>query len=170
MCASHIQLCSRNYGFPDDCVFAKFHHAQGVSEPRASVSPRRAFSRVVPDSIGSVLRPQTRIFQFVMFPISGCLDMRKLLPGTFQDFMFGILTKWACFLKNVETLTCKLYIYIHTYIVGKYHIWLDIYIFCWFQSLPAGCVCVRAACGASATSEKHGPGFWNMDFVICEWF
>jgi len=29
---------SRKYGFPDYCIFAKFHHAQGVSQPCASVS------------------------------------------------------------------------------------------------------------------------------------
>ena len=27
--------CPRKYGFPDDCIFAKFHHAQGVSQPCA---------------------------------------------------------------------------------------------------------------------------------------
>ena len=30
---------------------------------------------------------------------------------------------------------------------------------------PALCVCVAAACGASATSEKHVPGFWELDLV-----
>ena len=34
-----------------------------------------------------------------------------------------------------------------------------------FQKLPAGCVCVAAACGASATSEKHAPGF--LEQVSC---
>ena len=34
-----------------------------------------------------------------------------------------------------------------------------------FQGLPAGCVCVVAACGASATSEKTRPGF--LEHVSC---
>jgi len=33
------------------------------------------------------------------------------------------------------------------------------------NNIPALCVCVRAACGASATSEKHVPGFRHMCFV-----
>ena len=48
--------------------------------------------------------------------------------------------------------------------------WLDIYLSYQFQGLPAGCVCVRAACGASATSKKHAPGFWNLDFVTVQRF
>jgi len=39
---------------------------------------------------------------------------------------------------------------------------LGIYLFCWFQSLTAGCVCVQAACGALATSEKTGP--WILEY------
>ena len=31
-----------------------------------------------------------------------------------------------------------------------------------FQSLPALCSCVTAACGASATSEKHAMEVWSM--------
>ena len=45
------------------------------------------------------------------------------------------------------------------------HMWLEIYLSYRFHGLPALCVCVRAACGASATSEKTHPGFWNMYFV-----
>jgi len=30
--------CSRKYGFTDYCIFAKLHHAQGVSQPCASAS------------------------------------------------------------------------------------------------------------------------------------
>jgi len=40
---------------------------------------------------------------------------------------------------------------------------LHLFLFCCFQGLPAGCVCVRAACGASATSEKKTP----LDFGTC---
>jgi len=64
-------------------------------------------SRVVPDSIGSVLRPQTLIFLFVIFPIYGFVDMQKLLPGTFQDFNFDIL-KYIYFSRNQPIETCVL--------------------------------------------------------------
>ena len=73
-------------------------------------------TRVVPDSIGSVLHQTQLCFRcFLCFPISGFLDMRKLLPCTFQDFNFDIL-KSEHFSKNVEMLTCKLYIAIYIYI------------------------------------------------------
>ena len=52
------------------------------------------------------------------------------------------------FLKNVER-------------VG--YIFLEICVFHRFQSLPALCVCVAAACGASAPSEKTRP--WS--FGVC---
>ena len=38
-------------------------------------------------------------------------------------------------------------------------------IFCRFQPPQALCVCVRAACGASATSEKTRP--WILEHVFC---
>jgi hypothetical protein len=44
------------------------------------------------------------------------------------------------------------------------YILLESYLFCRFQGLPAGCVCVAAACGASATSEKTRP--WNFGAYI----
>jgi len=41
---------------------------------------------------------------FMFFPISGFLDMRKLLPGTFQDFKVDILKSKHVFenVGNVE--------------------------------------------------------------------
>ena len=49
-----------------------------------------------------------------MFPISGFLDMRKLLPGTFQDFMFYIVNSQD-FWRNKKR-TCPLGI--HFFLVG----------------------------------------------------
>jgi len=46
------------------------------------------------------------------------------------------------------------------------HMWLEIYLSYQFHGLPAGCVCVAAACGASATSKKNTPlDFGNMPFM-----
>jgi len=42
-----------------------------------------------------------------------------------------------------------------------------IYLICFFfavHGLPAGYVCVRAACGTSATSKRHTPGCLKMHF------
>jgi len=36
-------------------------------------------------------------------------------------------------------------------------LFLEVYIFGWFQSFPAVCVCVRVACGALAISENTTP-------------
>ena len=76
-------------------------------------------------------------------------------------FKISILTCWKVniFWKMLNMLSCKLYI------VRNCNILLEFYLFCWFQSLPAGCVCVRAACGASATSEKTCP--WMLEDVFC---
>ena len=41
----------------------------------------------------------------------------------------------------------------------------EIDVFCRFQGPTALCVCVAAACGASAPSEKHTPGF--VEHVSC---
>ena len=53
----------------------------------------------------------------------------------------------------------------------NYHMWLEIKLLCRFQGPPALCVCVRAACGAAATSENtHTLEFGSMylvEFVIC---
>ena len=57
--------------------------------------------------------PNTWIFRAP--PTSGFLDLRKLLPGTFQDFNCDILES-KHLLKHVDTLTCKQYIYIYIYI------------------------------------------------------
>jgi len=43
---------------------------------------------------------------------------------------------------------------------------LEIYLLCWFQGLPAGCVCVWAACGASTTSETK-TRTWILEHVFC---
>jgi len=51
-----------------------------------------------------------------------------------------------------------------------WHMWLVMYLSYRFRSLPAGCVCVRAARGASAISEKNTPlELWNMYFMDL-WF
>jgi len=90
---------------------------------------------------------------FVYFYHIWILDMQKLFTGKFEDFNLGILKSlyfWKC-------QTSRLYI------IKNIHV-------CRFRGLPTGCVCVRAACGASATSEKNTPlDFWSMylvDFVI----
>ena len=51
------------------------------------------------------------------------------------------------------------------YMTRNCHIWLEHNIFCQFWGLPALCVCVAAACGASATSEKTHPGI--LEHVSC---
>ena len=63
--------------------------------------------------------PTTWIVQCCMVPISGYLDMRKPLPGTFQDFNFDILKNRHFLLKHVEMLTCKLYIYTASHQASK---------------------------------------------------
>ena len=82
--------------------------------------------------------------------ISGFFDMRKLFPGTIQEFNVDILKSQGFW--NMSNMSA-----------GNSF-------FCWFQGLPALCVCVRAACGALATSKKNTPLHLGTCILWMLWF
>jgi len=110
--------------------------------------------------------PNILIFLIVDFPYIWILGYVETAPRHILRFLCWHFEKLTCF-EKVSTCWHVSYIYIYIYIymciyiyrereiVGKYNIWFEFYICCWFQSLIAGCVCVRAACGASATSKTR---------------
>ena len=87
------------------------------------------------------------MFPIFYFPHIWICGHAETVPRHISRFQFLHFEK-SIFLKHVEH-------------VG--YIFLEICVFHRFQSLPALCVCVAAACGASATSEKTRP--WN--FGVC---
>ena len=68
----------------------------------------------------------------------------------------GILEHVSCVFCRFLSISAKCY--------WLFMICSDLNCFCRFEGLPAGCVCVVAACGASATSDKTRP--WNFGACI----
>ena len=97
------------------------------------------------------MRAQNQNFRIVDF--SPYLDFWTCGNCSQAHFKISILTFWKVNIFE-KCRTCR----------------LEIYFVCRFHGLPALCVCVAAACGALATSEKSTPLiFWSMhlaDFVI----